>query len=98
MRLITSLAARHRVVAIYPTIDFVKAGGLASYAVDLPDLQRRAAGYADRILKGTAPADLPVLPPDKFELVINLNVAKALGLTVPPALLARATEVIKVIE
>jgi putative ABC transport system substrate-binding protein len=96
--LITSLAARHRVVAIYPTVDFVKAGGLASYAVDLPDLQRRAAGYADRILKGETPAALPVLPPEKFELLINLNVAKALGLTVPPALLARATEVIKVIE
>lgn len=96
--LITSLTARHRVVAIYPALDFVKAGGLASFAADLPDLQRRAAGYAHRILKGETPADLPVLPPEKFELVINLNIAKALGLTVPPALLARATDVIKVIE
>lgn len=90
---ITAIVARHRVIAIYPTVDFVKAGGLVSLAVDLPDLQRRAAAYVDRILKGATPADLPVLPPDKFELFINVKTAKALGLTMPPALMARAQAV-----
>jgi len=93
--LISSLASRYRVVAVYPARDFVLADGLVSYAVDVPDLQRRAAGYADRILKGEALSNLPVEVPNKFELVINLRSAKAIGLTVPPALLARASEVIE---
>jgi putative ABC transport system substrate-binding protein len=93
--LISSLASRYRVVAVYPARDFVSAGGLVSYAVDLPDLQRRAAGYSDRILRGETPSDLPMGTPNKFELVINLKSAKAIGLTVPSALLARASEVIE---
>jgi putative ABC transport system substrate-binding protein len=92
---IISLTARHRVPAVYGFQFFVKDGGLASYGVDLPDLQRRAATYADRILKGAKPADLPVQLPTKFELAINLKSAKALGLEIPPSLLARADEVIE---
>jgi putative ABC transport system substrate-binding protein len=93
--LIIALAAKHHLPAIYPYRFFADAGGLASYGVDLIDLYRRAAGYVDRILKGEKPAELPVQAPSKFEFVINLKTAKALGLNVPSTLLARADEVIE---
>jgi putative ABC transport system substrate-binding protein len=93
--LITSLAAKHRLPAIYNARFFAAAGGLISYGADFLDQSRRAASYVDRILKGEKPVDLPVQAPTKYELVINLKTAKALGLTVPPALLARADEVIE---
>ena len=88
--LIITLAARHRLPAVYPFRYFVTIGGLISYGPDPTDQFRRAAGYVDRILKGEKPADLPVQSPTKYELAINLKTAKALGLTVPPPLLARA--------
>jgi putative tryptophan/tyrosine transport system substrate-binding protein len=92
---IIAMTARHRVIAIYWAEIFVKAGGLVSYGVDLTDLQRRAANDVDRILKGATPSDLPTQLPTQFEFVINLKTAKALDLTVPPSLLARADEVIE---
>jgi ABC-type uncharacterized transport system substrate-binding protein len=93
--LIISLAAQHRLPAIYPGSFFAASGGLISYGPDFVDQFRRAAGYVDRILKGERPGDLPVQAPTKYELVINLKTAKALGLTVPDSLLARADEVIE---
>src|SRR5205085_3583505 len=93
--LIVTLAARHKLPAIYFGRHFVAAGGLVCYGPDYVDQYRRAAGYVDRILKGEKPADLPVQTPTKYELVINLKAAKALGLTVPQTLLASADEVIE---
>jgi putative ABC transport system substrate-binding protein len=92
---ITSLAARYRLPAVYPYRLYTKVGGLLSYGNDVFDNYRRAAGYVDRILKGEKPSELPVQAPVKFELVLNLKIAKDLGLTLPPTLLARADEVIE---
>ena len=94
-KLIIKLAAQHRLPAVYPLHIFATDGGLISYGPDVVDDFRKAAAYVDRILRGEKPADLPVQAPTKFELVINLKTAKALGLTVPPSLLARADEVIE---
>jgi ABC-type uncharacterized transport system substrate-binding protein len=93
--LIIKLAAQHRLPAVYAYRVFVTSGGLITYGPDISSLYRRAAGYVDRILKGEKPADLPVQAPTKYELVINLKAAKALSLTVPDSLLARADEVIE---
>ena len=91
---IVAAAARHRLPAMYPYRYFVAAGGLVCYGVNVPDLFKRAASYVDRVFKGTKPADLPVQGPIKFDWVINLKTAKALGLTIAPTVLARADEVI----
>jgi putative ABC transport system substrate-binding protein len=92
---IIELAAMHRLPAFYPSREFVDAGGLIAYGVSYPDLYRRAATYVDKILKGAKPADLPIQQPTKFELVINLKTAKALGVTIPEVFLLRADEVIE---
>jgi putative ABC transport system substrate-binding protein len=92
---IVAFAAAHRVPAAYGVREFVEAGGLISFGTDIKDIWGRLAGYVDKILKGANPAEIPVEQPTKFELVVNLKTAKALGLTVPPALLARADEVIE---
>ena len=92
---IVALAEKHRIPAMYEHRDFVEAGGLMSYGPDLRDVFRRAATYVDRIVRGARPADLPVEEPTKFELVINLKTAKALGLTIPPSLLGRADQIVE---
>jgi putative ABC transport system substrate-binding protein len=93
--MITSLAAKYRLPAVYPFRDFIEVGGLLSYGNDLYDNFRRAATYADQILKGATSKQLPVQAPVKFELVINNKTAKTLGLTIPPSLLLRADQVIQ---
>src|SRR5262249_24429455 len=93
--LIVTLAARYKLPAVYFERSYVAAGGLVSYGTDFVDQYRQAAGYVDRILRGEKPAHLPVQAPTKVKLIINLKSTKALGLTVPPAVLARADEVIE---
>ncbi len=92
---IVALAAEHRLPAIYASREFAAIGGLISYGVSYPDLYRRAAAFVDKIFKGAKPGDLPIDPPEKFEVVVNLKTAQALGLTMPQTLLARADEVIE---
>jgi putative ABC transport system substrate-binding protein len=95
LKRVVGLAAEHRLPATYVSKDFVQGGGLMSYGPSWPDQFRRAAGYVDKILKGAKPADLPIEAPEKFELFINLKAAKALGLTIPPAVLLRADELVQ---
>ena len=92
---LAELSVKHRLPGSYEDKSYVEAGGLMSYGPNFPDMFRRAASYVDRILKGAKPADLPIEQPTKFELVINLKTAKALGLTIPPSVLARADQVIE---
>jgi putative ABC transport system substrate-binding protein len=93
--LIADFAARNHLPAMYGTKEFVDAGGLISYGPDISEVYRRGAAYVDRILKGATPSEMPVEQPTKFELIINLKAAKALGLTVPPSLVARADELVE---
>ncbi|HEU4692477.1 MAG TPA: ABC transporter substrate binding protein, partial [Vicinamibacterales bacterium] len=95
MSRIIEFAARNHIPAIYPDAEFTAAGGLMSYGVNIPDLWARAANYVDRILKGATPANLPIAQPEKFDLVINLRTAKALGLTIPNSVLQRVDRVIE---
>jgi len=92
---IIELAKQHKQPTVYPLSDFMASGGLISYGADMMDQQRRATAYVDRILKGEKPANLPVQAPNKYDLTINLKAAKEIGLTLPPALLARADKVIE---
>jgi putative tryptophan/tyrosine transport system substrate-binding protein len=94
-QLIVELAARHRVPAIYPYREFSELGGLVAYSVDQDELWRTAAGYIARVLGGANPSDIPIHRPSRFQLIINMLAAKALGLTIRPTLLARADEVIE---
>ncbi len=94
-RYLAELALKHRLPTVHGAREYVEAGGLIAYGADRAELLRRAAGYVDKILKGAKPADLPVEQPTKFELVVNLKTAKALGLTIPPSLLSRADEIIR---
>jgi putative ABC transport system substrate-binding protein len=94
-RPILDFAARNRLPGVYPFRIYADDGGLIAYGVELKDMFRRAALYVDKILRGAQPADLPVEQPNKFELIINLKTAKALGLTIPPSLLQRADQVIE---
>ena len=90
----TDFARKHRLLVVSESSEFADAGGLLTYGASLPDLFRRAATYVDKILKGAKPADLPVEQPTKFELVVNLETARALGLTIPPSLRLRADRII----
>jgi len=94
-RRLVALAAKNRLPAVYTSKEFVDAGGLMSYGANVADVFRRAATYVDKILKGAKPGDLPVQQPERFDLIINLKTAKALGLTIPPSLLQRADQVIE---